>query len=301
MDAREAVDSALDVMLAGVQRAVDDAKDELKRWIQRNVQISPVYRQVICEGIDAIPATELVVPILSGKTDDAAECLLEMPVVYPRITYRYSDGSDYVDWSTEVRLSVPLRAILMRETWEVGGQEKQWVRADGISGLHEPVAFSDEDDSESEAGSENEESSELVEAINPTKIERGVLFPYLHSNGIRLDVPVVFGTVLGRRKAWTDLEWRAAIEGVHGYPPLRDEDYEMDEPDGYEVVNVAGPRKLATPLRGLHESAIVRDWETLSETPAVAAQIAYIKHLQSGSANGAFRALERWPHPLIAP
>lgn len=298
MDARAAIDSALETMLAGVNRAVDDAKDELKIWIQRDMRITPVYRQIICEGIDGIPTTELVVPLVRGDTGGAKECLLEMPVVYPRITYRFRDGGHYVDWSTEFRLSIPLRSILMRESWDVGTQEKQWVRADGTSGLHEAVVFSDDDDSEIESRSEPEESRELVEAINPAAVARGVLFESLRRTGIRLEEPVVFGTVLGKRVAWTDLEWSTATaSGL-----LRDEDYEMDEPDGYEVVDLAGPRKLPHGLRGLHEKSIVREWGMLAEVPAVAAQIAYIKHIQASSANGGFESeLKRWPHPLIHP
>jgi hypothetical protein len=80
-------------------------------------------------------------------------------------------------------------------------------------------------------------------------------------------------TLARKRVEWTDLEW--STFKAHN----KDADYECDEVDDHDTVDtvdVTKHRDLPTELVGIHESAIVTEWETLAYDPVVAAQIAFV-------------------------
>jgi hypothetical protein len=283
----EEAQDAIRSLRAAVLHAVEDTKDQLKLWIQRQTHIAPVYKTIIGEAIGAFPN------LLDGTVEEAAALLMKIPVIYPRVTYRVTLGEWDQTWSSEIALSVPMGVILTGDAWDVGPRDDQWARADGTSGRQ--VSFERSDDDESD--DERDEGRTFVVAIHPGAVGDGTLFAWLSSKGIQLDEQVLRGVAGGRKRKWTELEW-GLYQKANPAHAVEMEDENPDQRD-FETVDLADPqRSLPSALRGAHERHIVSTWEELMERPEVAAQLAVVTLHRDNS--GVFAAeLEGWTHPLV--
>jgi hypothetical protein len=180
-----------------VSDVVDEMKDELKVQIQSQAVITPVYRTLICEGIDALQSDPL-----KGTVQQAADELLNMPVIYPRLTETVTlslDPNSTDDWSDELSLTIPLRRILSGEEWRVGPttssasrEGMQFVDARGgmsrmettepHRAFHREFAGLDSDD-EPEYGDDGDHAG-AVFRIHPGAIGVGKLFEWMRKRDI---------------------------------------------------------------------------------------------------------------------
>jgi hypothetical protein len=286
-----------------VADVVDEMKNELKVHIQSRDVITPVYRTLICEGIDALQTD-----LLTGTVQQATDALLDMPIIYPRLTETVTlDENATDDWSDELSLTIPLRRILTGEEWRVGPtasrERKQFVDARGGMSRME-VEDLDSDDDDSNWGDDGDHSG-AVHPIHPNAIGVGKLFEWMRERDIpflkgafRREVSLVHANANANAKAgekkklvaWTVAEWKVAKT-----------DTDMSTwrvPDEYvDVVREDTKRVFKARVRGADEANVVAEWEQLLLRPEVAAQYAYVRHISQEGA-GFKTELQGWVHPL---
>jgi hypothetical protein len=299
---RRQVDEAMTQLRLDLESAIDGSKHKIRWLATQQSEITDTYKTIICEAIDAVPTEALT----QGSVDAAVDYLLNIPIIYPRVTTQ-AYSSDFDVWYHKVDLFVPLSFILTGESWPVDEHEKQWARADGTVSLDD-ASNDDGDASDGEDASEeasDEEGESYVHPFHPVAIKRGALFEWMDEMDIELDSRGYRGTVAGRERVWTLTEWELFTGGEDDilgvYAP------DVDDPDEtpWERVNLLSrSRRLHARNKDAHENEIVDELDRVAaHRPEVRAQLEYVnlqhtndlRYRRSETAN-ATEFIE-WMHP----
>ena len=277
---RRQVDAAMTQLRLDMESAVDVSKHKIRWLATQQSDIADAYKTIICEAIDAVPTETLT----NGSVDAAVDYLLNIPILYPRVTTQ-AYSSDFDVWYHKVDLFVPLSVILSGESWPVDERERQWARADGTVSVDDVSHDGDASDHDGADASEDDgeddgedEGESYVHPFHPVAIQRGALFEWMHEMDIELDSRGYRGTVAGRERVWTLTEWELFTGGDDAIPGV--DAPEVDDPDEtpWERVNLLSKsRRLHARNKGAHENEIVDELDRVAaHRPEVRAQLEYV-------------------------
>jgi hypothetical protein len=279
---RRQVDAAMTQLRLDLESAVDGSKHKIRWLATQQSEITDTYKTIICEAIDAVPTEALT----KGTVEAAVDYLLNIPILYPRVTTR-AYSSDFDVWYHKVDLFVPLSFILTGDSWPVDEErERQWARADGTVSVEEsnhPWSNDDEFASDDDGGDASEDASDedgesYVHPFHPVAIKRGALFEWMDEMDIELVSCGYSGTVAGRERVWTLTEWELFMGGDDEIPGVDAPD--VDDPDEapWERVNLLSrSRRLHARNKGAHENEIVDELDRVAaHRPEVRAQLEYV-------------------------
>ena len=270
---RRQVDAAMTQLRLDMESVVDDSKHKIRWLATQQSEIADTYKTIICEAIDAVPTEALT----NGSVDEAVDYLLNIPILYPRVTTQ-AYSSDFDVWYHKVDLFVPLSVVLTGESWPVDDRERQWARADGTVSVDDVSDHPWSDDDEDAREDDGEDGESHVHPFHPFAIKRGALFEWMSALDIELDARGYRGTVAGRERVWTLAEWELFTGGDDAIPGVDAPDVDDPEEAPWERVNLLSrSRRLHARNKGAHENQIVDELDRMAaHRPEVRAQIEYV-------------------------